>query len=105
MTLKPSFPQKHTPCEWTSRAIVAVFFLALYSGARLEELASLALSQVQRDGEIWYFEIAKAKNANSQRRIPLHRTIVESGFLTYVESVKESGATQLILELKSGKNG
>ncbi|OXC75657.1 site-specific integrase [Caballeronia sordidicola] len=80
-------------------------FLALYSGARLEELASLALNQVQQDGDIWFFEITKAKNANSQRRIPLHRAIVESSFLAYVDSVKESGATQLFPELKSGKNG
>ncbi|SAL11383.1 phage-related integrase [Caballeronia udeis] len=80
-------------------------FLALYSGARLEELASLSLSQIHQDGDVWFFEIAKAKNANSQRRIPLHRAIVESSFLAYVESVKKSGATQLFPELKPGKNG
>ncbi|PQV48569.1 site-specific integrase [Paraburkholderia sp. BL21I4N1] len=80
-------------------------FLALYSGARLEELASLALWQIQRDGDIWFFELVKAKNSNSLRRIPLHATIVESGFLAYVEKTKASGATQLFPELKPGKNG
>ncbi|NML33573.1 hypothetical protein [Paraburkholderia antibiotica] len=28
----------------------------------------------------WIFDIQKAKNANSQRCIPLHRVVVESGF-------------------------
>ncbi|WP_133647529.1 tyrosine-type recombinase/integrase [Paraburkholderia flava] len=80
-------------------------FLALYSGARLEELASLRLDQVQREGEVWFFDVEKAKNANSQRRIPLHRIVVESGFLAYVEDLRERGATQLFPELKPGANG
>ncbi|ASL44693.1 Tyrosine recombinase XerC [Burkholderia sp. AD24] len=80
-------------------------FLALYSGARLEELASLSLSQLQKEGDVWFFELVKAKNANSLRRIPLHRTVAESGFMEYVERTKASGATQLFPELKPGKNG
>lgn len=80
-------------------------FLALYSGARLEELASLRLDQLQREGDAWFFDIHKAKNANSQRRIPLHRVVAESGFLAYAESLCERGATQLFPELKPGANG
>jgi integrase len=68
-------------------------------------LASLVLSQIQKDGDVWFFELVKAKNANSLRRIPLHRAVVESGFLQYVEKVQASGATQLFPELKPGKNG
>lgn len=80
-------------------------FLALYSGARLEELASLRLDQLQREGDVWFVDIQKAKNANSQRRIPLHRVVVESGFLAYAEGLRERGATQLFPELKPGANG
>ncbi|WP_370652119.1 site-specific integrase [Caballeronia sp. TF1N1] len=80
-------------------------FLALYSGARLEELASLPLNNVQCEGGIWFFEIEKAKNANSQRRIPLHQTVVASGFLGYVQKLRDSRATQLFPELKPGANG
>jgi integrase len=50
-------------------------FLALHSGARLEELASLSLAQLQKDGDVWFFDLVKAKNANSLRRIPLHRAV------------------------------
>ncbi|CAE6760615.1 site-specific integrase [Paraburkholderia aspalathi] len=80
-------------------------FLALYSGARLEELASLAVSQVQRDGDVWFFELVKAKNSNSLRHIPLHRVVVESGFLAHVEKLRSAGETRLFPELKPGKNG
>nr|WP_244104311.1 site-specific integrase [Burkholderia gladioli] len=80
-------------------------FLALYSGARLEELASLSLAQVQREGDVWFFDIQKAKNAASQRRIPLHRTVLESGFMAYVDGLRERGATQLFPDLKPGANG
>ncbi|WP_186236140.1 tyrosine-type recombinase/integrase [Burkholderia gladioli] len=80
-------------------------FLALYSGARLEELASLRVDQLQREGGIWFFDIQKAKNSNSQRRIPLHRAIVESGFLTYADGLRERGESRLFPELKPGANG
>ncbi len=73
--------------------------------ARLLALASLRLDQLQREGGVWFFDIQKAKNANSQRRIPLHRVVVESGFLVYVEDLRERGATQPFPELKPGANG
>jgi integrase len=80
-------------------------FLALYSGARLEELASLRLDQLQRKGEFWFFNIQKTKNANSRRRIPLYRVILESGFLAYANVLREHGSTQLFPELQPGANG
>lgn len=79
--------------------------LALYTGARVEELASLSLNQIKKDGGIHYFEIEKAKNRNSIRKIPLHRQIEASGFLAYVDSVRAQGATMLFPHLKPGKNG
>ncbi|WP_347554844.1 site-specific integrase [Robbsia sp. KACC 23696] len=80
-------------------------FLALYTGARLEELASLSIEQVQRDGDVWFFEITKGKNSNSLRRIPLHRTVVESDFLTYVDRQRVAKQVQVFPDLKPGKNG
>lgn len=80
-------------------------FLALYTGARLESLASLKVSQVCKDGRVWFFDIVKDKNANSKRKVPLHERIVSSKFLTYVESVKSAGQVQLFPHLKPGANG
>ncbi|KNH08651.1 Integrase [Candidatus Burkholderia brachyanthoides] len=80
-------------------------FLALYTGARLEELASLPLKNIQCESGVYFFEIEKAKNSNSQRRIPFHRAIVESGFLPYVDALRERGAIQLFPDFKPGANG
>lgn len=79
-------------------------FLALFTGARLEELASLNLSQIKKEDGILFFDIIKAKNSNSVRRIPLHDAIINSEFSAYVESVRNKGG-QLFPELNDGKNG
>lgn len=80
-------------------------FLALFTGARIESLASLTVDQVVKDGDIWFFDIRKDKNANSIRKIPLHERIVESSFMKYVEGVRAAGHTQLFPHIKPGKNG
>lgn len=80
-------------------------FLGLYTGARIETLANLKVEQIQKDGDIWFLDIVKDKNANSIRQVPLHERIVESGFLKYVEAVKAAGHVQLFPHLKPGKNG
>lgn len=78
--------------------------LALYSGARIEELASLTLAQIRQEDGIWFFKIDKAKNKNSVRQVPLHPQIIELGFLEYMESVKDKGG-QLFPHLKDSING
>ena len=77
--------------------------LALYTGARIEELASLTVKQIQQEDDIWFFSIEKGKNQNSIRKIPLHQKIVESKFFEYVESVDENGL--LFPHLKPSING
>jgi len=80
-------------------------FLALFTGARIESLASLQVAQVCKDGDIWFLDIKKDKTASGKRKVPLHKRIVESGFLKYVQQVKDEGQTQLFPHLKPGKNG
>lgn len=78
--------------------------LALYSGARLEELANLRLGPLQRRGRRLVLQHSETKNANSQRHIPLHHVAVESGFLAYTEGLRERSATQILPDLKHGAN-
>ena len=80
-------------------------FLGLYTGARLESLASLKVSQVCKDGAVWFLDIQADKTANSKRKVPLHSRVVAAGFLDYVDKVREAGETQLFPHLKPGKNG
>ena len=66
-------------------------FLALYSGARIEELASLKVDNIRQDGGVYFFEIERGKTTNSIRKIPLHKNITASGFMDYLLSVKSQG--------------
>lgn len=80
-------------------------FLALFTGARIESLASLQVSQICRDGDVWFLDIRKDKTSSGKRKVPLHHQVVESDFLTYVQRVRDAGETQLFPHLKPGKNG
>ncbi len=70
--------------------------LALYTGARAEELCQLYRSDLKQSGGIYYLDIKETesnsgdliqrlKNNSSQRKVPLHDLIVQLGFVTWVE--------------------
>jgi integrase len=70
--------------------------LALFTGARMEELAQLLVSDIHHEQGLGpYLNITdeaahgKLKNAASRRRIPLHSTLLDCGFLEYAESVRD----------------
>jgi len=82
--------------------------LGLFTGARLEEIGQLRVSDVQRrdypdqDGEMlagWFLHITEStdergqanriKNAASERLVPLHPELERLGFITYVEKLKD----------------
>lgn len=92
--------------------------LALFMGARREELGQLRVSDVRQapyvDGndqrqQAWCIDITDApddealanqvKNAASRRLIPLHPKLIELGFITYVQSVPRAG--RVFPELKA----
>ena len=69
--------------------------LALFTGARVEELAQLLVQDVHFIGELGHYvnitddaEHAKLKNSASRRRVPVHPLLVACGFIDYVQSVK-----------------
>ncbi len=69
--------------------------LALYTGARIEELCQLDLADVRHDGKIAYFDLNELddkglKTQASTRRVPLHESLIKLGFLKYVKDVKEA---------------
>ena len=79
--------------------------IALYTGARAEELASLDLSQIFPVKGVWIIHILDGKTVNAKRRVPVHDQLLSLGFLDYVKSVKEAGYTKLFPHLQDGKNG
>jgi integrase len=84
--------------------------LALYTGARVEELAQLLVVDVHCvEGLGHYLNISDEaahshlKNAASRRRIPVHQILVACGFIDYVGSV--SAAHFLFPDIKPNPRG
>ena len=86
--------------------------IGLYTGARLNEISQLAVSDIVKKETGYFFDIndyesedeigviKQIKTGNSRRNIFIHSHLIELGFLDYLEGVKKSGATQLFPEVK-----
>ncbi|WP_027909342.1 site-specific integrase [Pseudomonas sp. URMO17WK12:I4] len=62
--------------------------LGLYSGARLSELCQLRLGDIFEELGVWVISISSSaarqlKTADSERLVPLHKVILEAGFLDF----------------------
>ncbi|MDA7423027.1 site-specific integrase [Tritonibacter multivorans] len=83
--------------------------IGAYTGARREEIAGLAPSDVvERDG-IWCFsiedsELRRIKNLSSRRTIPIHPHLIELGFLEHVCAAKENNQNSLFPDLHEAGN-
>ena len=63
--------------------------LALFQGARMEELCDLYRRDIGCEGDTWFIRIMKAggrrlRTSNAERVIPLQREVVRLGFLDYI---------------------
>ncbi|QFT74013.1 Phage integrase family protein [Ruegeria sp. THAF33] len=85
--------------------------LGLFTGARLNELCQLTVKDVREDDGITFLDITdeaedqKVKSASGRRRIPVHRQLVELGFLEFVDEQRDAGEVQLFPELKVDASG
>jgi integrase len=86
-------PVKHTP----DTAMPWVALIALYTGARLEEIAQLTVADVRAEqangATVTIIDIHngganKLKNESAARLIPVHSALVRAGLLKYVDAVK-----------------
>ncbi|MGR5435241.1 DUF6538 domain-containing protein [Vibrio owensii] len=68
-------------------------YLGLYTGARINELCQLYTDNVKKVDGIWCLDInadkpdQKLKSKSSWRVIPLHKKIIELGFIEYVQGL------------------
>lgn len=74
--------------------------MALFTGARLGEIAQLRVNDLDQVGEIWGIHItaesSKAlKNAQSRRFIPLPERLLAMGLLDYAQAMRASGTYEL----------
>lgn len=79
--------------------------VGLFTGARANELCQLNPQcdiRIDKESGIWFFDITSAseghqeitkvvKNRVSRRRVPIHQTLIELGFLDYVAQLKSAG--------------
>jgi integrase len=86
--------------------------LALWTGARLEELGQLRPEDVRHaEGGILYLEITdrgegtSVKTASSRRRVPIHDELIRLGFLDYVCQCRTAGHDRLFPELRRSGHG
>ncbi len=76
--------------------------LALFTGARLEELGKLELKDVGREAGVDYLFIrGSVKNVASRRKVPIHPELKRLGFTEYVEARRQAGDHFLFPDLKS----
>ncbi|MGN5595357.1 site-specific integrase [Stutzerimonas nitrititolerans] len=62
--------------------------LGLYSGARLSELCQLQLGDIREELGVWVISITSSgarqlKTADSERLVPLHKVLLDAGFLEF----------------------
>jgi len=79
--------------------------LALYTGARLEELAQLHLEDIRKVEGVWCLDIndegeKRIKSKSSKRLIPLHSFLVDSlGIVKHAQALRSQGHERLFPEL------
>lgn len=107
------------PTQGRGEAAYWLPLLALFTGARLEELGQLRIIDLidevyPTEGEAFsqakFIHIRsdagdglKVKNAGSVRKVPVHSDLIRSGFLRFVEHQKTLGHERLFSDLKPDK--
>ncbi|MFS1459941.1 site-specific integrase [Vibrio lentus] len=82
--------------------------LARFSGARLNELCQLYVTDIHQVDDIWCIHIndvhqdKRLKNIGSRRFVPIHSALIELGFLKYINTLKTD---RVFPELKLERDG
>lgn len=100
---QPLFTQYDTPKGKKSGSDAAYWvpILALYTGARIGELAQLKTNDINHIDGVPLLHITDAgegqrvKSSASVRSIPIHPELIRLGLLEYVQAIRDEGHTQL----------
>lgn len=97
----PIYTSSERPAGGKGEAAYWLPLLALYTGARLDELCQLQVKDIQLESyqdeqeqtqQVWILRITdegdgqKLKNSGSRRRIPIHQALITLGFVKYVQA-------------------
>lgn len=79
--------------------------LGLYTGARIDEPASMLLTDIVQEGAIWAFYMSGddanggGKNDYAPRWLPIHPQLLALGFIEYVETLRQEGHARLFPDI------
>ncbi|MDK9425245.1 site-specific integrase [Vibrio parahaemolyticus] len=82
--------------------------LGLFTGARLNELCQLYRQDIYKKDGIWVIKVddklegQRLKNNTSRRLIPIHKKLLELGFIEYVNSVQHERVFPALKEERDG---
>ena len=84
--------------------------LALWTGARLNEICQLMLADIGQEDGIYYIRIAdgegkQVKTVSANRIIPVHPELMKLGFAIFVETRRAHSQERLFTELRNGSRG
>ena len=108
---------KRPPGEWGGKQWLLV--IGLYTGARLEEIGQLRVNDVCDIDDIHYFNITESddpdevidgserpkslKTTGSERRVPVHPTLIDLGLLDHVSEMRKRGHARVFPDIKSSQ--
>lgn len=86
--------------------------LCLFNICRREEASQLAVADVQDEHGIPFLSLREdailkqtLKNEGSRRRVPIHSSLIQLGFLDYVKTMQQAGHARLFHTLTKGNSG
>lgn len=85
--------------------------ISIYSGMRLNEILQLHLSDIKKDGGVYYFDVndqddnKTTKTSSSNRLIPIHTQLIKLGLLELVIKQQEARTTRLFSEVPLSSDG
>jgi integrase len=113
------YTEGYRPAAGRGEAAYWLPLLGLFTGARVEELCQLRPEDLYQEdyrdatgkpARCWVLRLVNneehgqgVKNVYSVRRIPLHRTLIELGFVTHVKA--QTGKPRIFHELRKDKHG
>lgn len=92
------FHRRYTERHW-------LLLLALYTGARANELAQIKVADIKKHEDFYYLDVLDEERTKtlktkvSRRVIPVHPNLIELGFIDFVEHQKERKQDKLFERL------
>ena len=111
--LSPIYAEGERPTAGRGEASVWLPLIALFTGARLEEIAQLRPADICKDSldDLWVIRFTdlgdgqSLKNESSKRLVPIHDALIDAGLLRLVDQQRAKGHDRLFDKLTPDKHG